>query len=102
MEKLLQQLIKAVIDNDPKKVNTLLNKGVDPNDSLDDDSITPLHYAAQHDALEVVPLLIAAGADVHAATYPDHYTALDIAVLHEHFRLVKLLLAYLYFHPSLH
>lgn len=87
-------LIEAVIDNDVEAVNKLLNRGIDPNLSLDDANITPLHFAAQGNCLEVIPVLVNAGANVHAETEPDGQTPLDIALLHKHDRIVQLLIAY--------
>lgn len=101
-KKLIHKLIEAVIDNDPVKVNRLLNLGVDPNACLDDALISPLHFAAQYGALDVIPLLIAAGARLEAMTYPDDYTALDIALLHDHYDLANLFLMYLRLSPTLH
>ncbi len=91
---LIDQLIQAVIDNDPKLVNELLNEGLNPNSCLDTALVTPLHHAAQNDSLEVIPLLVEAGADLDAETEPDGYTPLDIALLHEHSKVAQLLMAY--------
>lgn len=90
----LSQLIDAVIANNPKQVNKILGKGVNPNHSADPAAITPLHYAAQNNSLLVIPLLIEAGADLDAETEPDGYTALDIALLHGHNKVAQTLLAY--------
>lgn len=88
------QLINAIIENNVDVVNNLLNAGVDPNECLDTAKITPLHYAAQNNALHVIPLLIEAGADLHAVTEPDELTPLEIALMHGHDKVVQILLAY--------
>ena len=91
----LADLINAVIRNDSHKVNDLLNNGVDPNQSLDKTDIKAMHFAAQNDALTVIPLLVQAGADIEAKTNPDGQTPLDIACLHQHTRTVELLIKFL-------
>ncbi len=84
-------LIEAVIHNDLKRVRVELENGADPNGCLDPALVTPLHFAAQHNAVDVVPLLLTAGAKIHAKTFPDGQTALDIARLHRHDAMVRLL-----------
>lgn len=92
---LSNRLIKAVIANDVKLVSELLNRGADPNTSLDTASVTPLHYAAQNNSLEVIPLLVEAGAFLEAQTEPDGYTATEIAFIHGNDRIAQALIAYL-------
>ena len=87
-------LIKAVIENNVEHVNEFLNQGIDPNNTLDAAHVTPLHFAAQNNSLEIIPLLIEAGADLHAQTEPDGQTPLDIALLHQHEKVVQILIAY--------
>ena len=91
---LANDLIEAVIHNDSLLVNDLLHQGVDPNYSLDSAGVTPLHYAAQNNSLEVIPLLMQAGAKVDAQTQPDGLTPFDIAVVHDHYRVIQVLIAY--------
>lgn len=88
-------LIKAVISNDVRRVGELLNQGANPNTVMDTDNVTPLHYAAQNNALEVIPLLVEAGAFLEAQTHPDGHTATEIAFLHGHDRIAQTLIAYL-------
>lgn len=92
---LSSRLVKAVIDNNVKLVSELLNDGADPNIVLDRANVTPLHYAAQNNALEVIPLLVEAGAILGAQTEPDGYTAMEIAFIHGHHRIAQTLIAYL-------
>lgn len=84
-------LIEAVIHNDVNSVRTALEQGADPNACLDPANVTPLHFAAQHNAMDVVPLLVTAGAKVNAQTIPDGQTALDVARLHKHEKMARLL-----------
>lgn len=94
MEDSLSLLIEAVIEDNPDQVIALLNTGADPNQVEDDACITLLHYAAQNNALLVIPVLIEAGADIFAETNPEGYTPLDVALIHGHDRVVQALLAY--------
>jgi ankyrin repeat protein len=87
-------LIEAVIHNDATAVRVALESGADPNACLDHALVTPLHFAAQHNAVDVIPLLITAGAKINARTFPDGQTALDIARLHRHVEMTKLLEEY--------
>ena len=93
-DKLTYDLISAIINNDPQCVKNLLDQGAQPNRSLDEANVTPLHYAAQHNALNCIPLLIECGANVHTITEPDGQTPLDIALLHQHRNIVQLLMYY--------
>lgn len=88
-------LIQAVIENNVKRVSELLNEGANPNFSMDTENVTPLHHAAQNNALEVIPLLVEAGAILQAQTEPDGYTPIEVALLHGHNRLAQALLAYI-------
>ena len=91
---LSSRLIRAVINNDVKLVGYLLNRGANPNSALDRANITPLHYAALNNALEVIPLLVEAGAILEAETQPEGYTAIEIAFLHGNYQIAMVLLAY--------
>jgi ankyrin repeat protein len=93
--KMLEVLIDAVIANEVEIVNKILNQGFDPNQALDAARVTPLHFAAQNGSLEVIPLLVEAGADICACTQPDGQTPLDVALLHKHESVAQILLAYL-------
>lgn len=84
--------IEAVINNNEEVVKKMLQQ----NEKLsmlflDEDKISPLHFAAQHNALEAANLLILAGADVNARTQYTGETPLDIARLHGHRPMVELL-----------
>lgn len=88
-------LIQAVVRNNVKQVSDLLNQGADPNRTLDTSRVTALHFAAQSNSLEVIPLLVEAGAFLEAQTEPDGYTALEIAFLHGHDKIAQTLIGYL-------
>jgi len=91
---LTNHLIQAVVKNDVKQVSDLLNLGADPNHTLDNSQVTALHYAAQNNSLEVIPLLVEAGSFLEAQTEPDGYTAVEIALLHGHNKVAQALIAY--------
>ena len=82
------------MNHDSTRVNDLLNSGVNPNSSIDKHKITALHFAAQINALTIVPLLIQAGADIDAITEPGGQTPLEIACLHKHNKMIELLMTY--------
>lgn len=88
-------IIDAVINNDTTLVQQLLEQGADPNTILDAANVTPLHFAAQNNALEVVPCLIQAGANLRAKIDPEGMTPLDIAKLHKHAQMSTLLEKYM-------
>jgi len=92
---LTDYLIQAVVDNNVQQVGELLNRGADPNYFLDASQITALHHAAQNNSLEVIPLLIEAGAFLEAQIEPEGSTALEIAFLHGHDKVAQTLMAYL-------
>jgi len=91
---LTNYLIQAVVKNDVRRVSDLLNLGADPNYTLDSSHVTVLHYAAQNNSLEVIPLLVEAGSYIEAQTEPDGQTAMEIAFLHGHDKIAQALIAY--------
>ena len=88
-------LIEAVIRNNRMEVEQCLIAGLDPNTCQDAAKVTPLHFAAQHNATDVISLLIAAGANIYARTIPDGQTPLEVAKLNGHQEMVALLEAYI-------
>lgn len=84
-------LIDAVINNDVAAVKTLLEQGADPNETDDWSNVTPLHFAAQHNLIDIAMLLISAGAKINLRDNVDHETALDVAKIHGHQEMVNLL-----------
>src|SRR5690606_35380685 len=58
----------------PEALQYLLGRGLDPN-VTNGFGKTPLMYAAQHDQLESARILLRAGADPNAATYPPEDTS---------------------------
>lgn len=58
-------LFEAILSNNKKMTEFLLNNGADPN-IKDKDGWTPLHYAAQDNLLDIALVLLENGADVNA------------------------------------
>ena len=79
--KSLSALIEAVMHNQAKKVARLLKRGANPNESEDELLFSPLHYAAAHSSVEIVQLLLAAGANLEAKDF-EGFTPLETACLH--------------------
>ena len=69
-----------------------LDKGSDVN-AKDENGVTPLHYAAEGGYNEIVELLIAAGADVHAKGDEAGETPLHNAAYEGHKEIAELLIA---------
>ncbi len=94
-DRLTYDLISAVQENNVEQVKSLLDEGADPNHTLDQANVTALHYAAQHNALNCIPLLVDAGADLYAKTEPDGQIPVEISLLHQHRQVTQLLMHYL-------
>lgn len=86
----IEQMINAVIANDTRTVQELLNMGLDPNSYEDAAQIRPLHFAAQHDSQACAELLILAGAQTEALT-SEGLSPLDVALMHQHDEMAELL-----------
>lgn len=80
-KELNEKLLDAVINNQADQVKALLEQGADANCFEDSAMVRPLHFAAVYDSADVVPILMAAGADIHAMTDCAE-TALTIAKRH--------------------
>jgi ankyrin repeat protein len=93
-----EQIIVAILQGDVERVRYLINNGYNPNESLDEALVTPLHYAAQHNKIDIAMLLIENGANTYACTKDEHYTPLSLALLFGHMKLAQMLLAYM--HPT--
>lgn len=93
-----EQMIVAILQGDTARVKYLLDTGHGPNECLDEAMVTPLHYAAQHNKIDIAMLLIEYGANVHACTKDEHYTALSLSLLFGHMKIAQMLLAYM--HPT--
>lgn len=72
-------LIESAIQNDFITAADLLSIDADPNEADDIFNVTPLHYCALNDSLEVAILLIHYGAKIDALTL-DGLTPLDVAI----------------------
>jgi cytohesin len=79
----------VVTNGDLAGVQALLDAGVDVN-AKDENSWTPLHFAARHGHKEIVELLIAKGADVNAKDNGDN-TPLNRATARNHIETADLL-----------
>lgn len=86
-------LIEAVVQNNSDEVKKLLNAGVNPNHYEDLAKLYPIHFAALYNALDVVPLLVKAGADATAKS-SEGITAMEIAKQHNHLDMVQLLMKF--------
>ena len=87
----IANLIDAINSLDMATVKRLLQGGVSPCGVLDSANVTPLHFAAQQNAIGIIRLLLSSGADRAAMTQPDGQTAFDIAKLHGHKEAMALL-----------
>ena len=85
-------LIDATRSNDIKKMETLLNNGVDVNEE-DSIGITALYQAIAGNSIKAVRFLLDKGADVNKGT-PNRWKPLHIAVFGGNAKMVKLLLDY--------
>lgn len=89
----MERFIQAIMLDEVAKVRELLRSGIDPNQCEDSALVSPLHFAAQYNALSSAKLLIEAGADVNAETV-DGMTPLEVARIHSYQAMVELLLFY--------
>lgn len=85
------ELFEAVSANDVMRVASLLEKGADPNQYDNETHYRALHYAVQCNAMDVVLLLITAGADLDVMT-EENLTVFDIASLYQYEEMLSLLL----------
>ncbi len=79
----MEELIEAIEIDDVAVTEELLQTGVDPNGYEDWVGLTPLHFAAQANALQSAQLLLQAGADPLSKT-ADGMTPFDVAQTHSH------------------
>lgn len=77
-DKLLNQLINAVVKRNPKAIIKAINDGVDI-DAFDETGSTALFLAANWGCVDIVRFLIEAGADVNRGDEDDKETPLMIA-----------------------
>ena len=87
IDKLPQQLIKAVMKNDIKALKKAIGKGVDVNITHRFESgvekLTPLQYAVKEGSVAVVKELLESGCDVNSLTPFDNCCALHFACRHQ-------------------
>lgn len=81
-----EKIFEAIVSNDMDTVQSLLDSGsIDVNccTDVENDSMSPLHYAADRGHLAIVKLLLSRGANVNAIN-ADGNTSLMLAVVCEH------------------
>lgn len=81
MQSLNMLFVRAVRNNDPKKIQQLVHRGVDVNHSQQKNGRTMLFYATEYNAVEC---LLKLGADPNQEAY-DGQTALDYAIISRQF-----------------
>ena len=86
-----EALLDATRRHDVESVRSLLSAGADP-DVAQGDGLTALHLAAEAGQLQIMELLLRAGADVEPTTRIGHYTPLHLASLTGQVDAVRLLL----------
>jgi uncharacterized protein len=84
------KLIEAVTSKNYFKVKELLEQGANPNESLDEVGLTPLHFAAQLGVSDICSLLIIWGAHPDSTT-DEGITPLDVAISHKNHDIAILL-----------
>ncbi len=88
---IISPLLQAVIDNNPAKVDELIARGVDLNQT-NNVGETPVYAASQKGYLDILGRLIAAGADINQAKTDNGATPLFIACYNKHIEIVKKLI----------
>jgi ankyrin repeat protein len=81
----MRELINAIERNDTATASSLISSG---SVNLNDEP-WPLHRAAQHDRVDIMTMLLDAGADVNA--FDEYHTACHVAILENKFDALKLL-----------
>ena len=76
---------------DYKKVEHLIKEGADPN-TQDNNGWTPLHEVAQRNNIEILRLLLDAGANPNVPGGDENYTPLHDAVEAGHVETIELLI----------
>ncbi|MDN3492911.1 ankyrin repeat domain-containing protein [Winogradskyella bathintestinalis] len=72
----ISPICKAVATGNTEEVKRLLNNGVDVN--AKSNGMMPIHYAAMHNRVELIKVLISAGSKIHHAC-DKGYTAMQHA-----------------------
>jgi cytohesin len=87
------ELFAAVEAGDLAKVKELLKKETKETiDQVDFYGYTALHAAAEKGRPEMIPLILAAGADINRATYDATFTSLHHAMAQKHWDCAKILI----------
>lgn len=93
------KLIEAVCNNDKASVMRIIAKGINPNLTEDDDGVTALHHAVQRNLMDIVQILLLAGADPAAETC-EGLTPLEVARMNQRDDMIKLLMGFLSQHSD--
>ena len=91
ISKLNNALLKAAVKGDALETEALLQAGADV-DAISNSGQTALMYAVMRNHIEVVDLLLDAGADVNAKIKSSGATALMYATMHGYTEVMRLLL----------
>ncbi len=83
------ELVESIMNNDPQQVKCWLEMGAEPNGVTDSYLLRPLHFAVTQGSVEIVELLLAAGADANL-TDIDGLTPRDLAVLFDEIEFIAL------------
>ena len=89
----MMELIDAVVEQRIEQVACILDSGLGPNCAQDVCGISPLHFAAQANLLDIAFLLLEAGADAQAETICGQ-TPSQVAAMHGHQQMIQLLSSY--------
>jgi ankyrin repeat protein len=81
------QLIDAIRKNDTATSSSLISSG---SVNLNGEP-WPLHHAARHGRVEIMTMLLDAGADTNTVDEPYRFTACHCSIIHAHFDALKLL-----------
>jgi len=76
------EFINAIQNNDIEKIHNLIAHGVNVNEEMSEDGITPLMIASRYSSLPVIRFLLNSGARINLETIEDNHTALTLAILY--------------------
>ncbi len=97
------ELVEAIYNKNINQLNNAILGGANINTFVDNNKLTPLHYAVILNFCEGVRMLVEAGANIIARTGVNtrHQTPKSIAQLFEYYKLEQLLDKYLLQHKKI-